>query len=68
MKLVGTWHTPEQFVEKARSVVHPMDESAIEDISKQAIRFVVKSDPKLVSIERRKQFLKAKIKAKQLEK
>ena len=45
-----------------------MDENAIEDITKEAIRFVVQSDPKLVSIERRKQFLKAKIKAKQLEK
>ena len=68
MKLVGTWHTPEQFVEKARVAVHPMDENAVADITRKAIQFVVKSDPKLVSIERKKQLLKAKIKAKQLAK
>ena len=38
------------------------------DITRKAIQFVVKSDPKLVSIERKKQLLKAKIKAKQLAK
>ena len=65
--LVGTWHTPEEFVKKAQNVVHPMDECALNQITKDAIKFVSKSDPKLVSIERRKNLLKAKILAKQLE-
>ena len=67
MKLVGTWHTPEQFVEKARHAVHPMDENAVAEVTKRAIDFAERSHPKLVSVERRKQLLKAKIKAKQLE-
>ena len=67
MKLVGTWHTPEQFVEKARFVTHPMDENAVASITKKAIDFVERSSPRLVSIEQKKQLLKAKIKAKQLE-
>ena len=65
--LVGTWHTPEEFVKKAQNVVHPMDECALNQITKDAIKFVSKSDPKLVSIERRKNLLKAKILTKQLE-
>ena len=44
-----------------------MDERALNQITKDAIKFVSKSDPKLVSIERRKNLLKAKILAKQLE-
>ena len=65
--LVGTWHTPNQFVTRAQGVTHPMDECALEKITKEAIRFVSESDPKLVSIERRKNLLKARIMAKQLE-
>ena len=65
--LVGTWHTPEEFVKKAQKVVHPMDECALNKITKDAIEFVSMSDPKLVSIERRKNLLKAKILPKQLE-
>jgi len=64
--LVGTWHTPEEFVREAQSAVHPMDECALNKITKDAIDFVVKSDPRLVSIERKKNLLKAKILAKQL--
>ena len=44
-----------------------MDECAFKKITRDAIRFVSESDPKLVSIERRKNLLKAKILAKQLE-
>ena len=44
-----------------------MDECALEEITKDAIRFVSKSDPRLASVERRKNFLKARIMAKQLE-
>ena len=65
--LVGTWHTPEEFVQKAQQVVHPMDECALNKITKDAIKFVSKSDPRVVSIERKKNLLKAKILAKQLE-
>ena len=67
MKLIGTWHTLEPFVERARQVVHPMDENAVSDTTRKGIDFVAKSHPRLVSVERRKQLLKAKkIKAKQL--
>ena len=65
--LVGTWHTPEEFVQKAQQVVHPMDECALNKLTKDAIKFVSKSDPRVVSIERKKNLLKAKILAKQLE-
>ena len=46
---------------------HPMDENALEKITKDAIKFVSQSPPELVSIERKKNLLKAKILAKQLE-
>jgi hypothetical protein len=52
--LVGTWHTSDQFVCKAQSVTHPMDECALEKITQDAMRFVAESDPRLVSIERKK--------------
>ena len=65
--LVGTWHTPMQFVNEAQNVQHPMDENALEKITKDAIEFVSRNPPKLVSIERKKNLLKAKILAKQLE-
>ena len=39
----------------------------MEKITKDAIRFVATSDPRLVSIERKKNVLKARIMAKQLE-
>lgn len=44
-----------------------MDENALEKIAKDAIRFVSQSPPELVSIERKKNLLKAKILGKQLE-
>ena len=65
--LVGTWYTPTQFVEEARNANHPMDENALEKITKEAIEYVSCNPPKLVSIERKKNLLKAKILAKQLE-
>ena len=33
--LVGTWYTPMQFVEEARNVTHPMDENALEHITRR---------------------------------
>ncbi|CAL1142518.1 unnamed protein product [Cladocopium goreaui] len=65
--LVGTWYTPMQFVEEARNVTHPMDENALEHITRDAIEYVACNSPELVSIERKKNLLKAKILAKQLE-
>ena len=65
--LVGTWHTPEQFVNKAQHSPHPMEENALHKITKDATEFVAKSPVKLVSIERKKNLLKAKILARQLE-
>jgi len=44
-----------------------MDENALEKITKDVIKFVSQSPPELVSIERKKNLLKAKILAKQLE-
>ena len=65
--LVGTRHTPTQFVNRAQRAKHLMDENALEKITKDAIKFVSQSPPELVSIERKKNLLKAKILAKQLE-
>ena len=56
-----------QFVEEARNVTHPMDENALEQITRNAIEYVACNPPELVSIERKKNLLKAKILAKQLE-
>ena len=64
---MGTWHTPEQFVNRALHSPHPMEENALHQITKDAIEFVAKSPAKLVSIERKKNLLKANIMAKQLE-
>ena len=65
--LVGTWHTPEQFVNKALHSSHPMEKNALHKITNDAIDFVAKSSSRLVSIERKKNLLKAKILARQLE-
>ena len=62
---MATWHTPTQFVNRAQSAKHPMDENALEKITKDAIKFVSQSPPELVLIERKKNLLKAKILAKQ---
>ena len=64
---MGTWHTPEQFVNKALQSPHPMEDNALHKITNDAIEFVAKSPVRLVSIERKKSLLKAKILAKQLE-
>jgi hypothetical protein len=52
--LVGTWYTPTQFVKEAQNARHPMDENALEKITKEAIEFVSCNPPELVSIERKK--------------
>ena len=65
--LVGTWYTPTQFVKEARKANHPMDENALEQITMDAIGYVACNPPELVSIERKKNLLKARILAKQLE-
>ena len=64
---MGTWYTPTQFVKEAQSARHPMDENALEKITKDAIEFVSGNSQELVSIERKKNLLTAKILAKQLE-
>ena len=65
--LVGTWYTPTQFVKEARKANRPMDENALEQITMDAIEYVACNSPELVSIERKKNLLKARILAKQLE-
>ena len=52
--LVGTWHTPEQFVNKALQSPHPMEDNALQKITNDAIEFVAKSPARLVSIERKR--------------
>ena len=54
-------------MKEAQNARHPMDENALEKITKEAIEFVSCNPPELVSIERKKNLLKAKILAKQLE-
>ena len=65
--MVGTWHTPEQFVLKAKNITHPMDENAPEKITLDALDTVINMDPRLLAIERKKNLLKAKIKQKQVQ-
>ena len=43
--LVGAWHTPEQFVSKARGITHPMGENALDKI---ALDTVVNTDHRLL--------------------
>ena len=58
--MVGTWHTPEQFVSKAQEATHSMDENALEKVTLDAFDTVVNMDPRLLAIERKKNLLKAK--------
>ena len=51
--MVGTWHTLMQFVEEARNVTHPMDENALEQITRNAIEYVACNPPELPSRGRR---------------
>ena len=46
LKLVGTWHTPEQFVEQARVAAHPMDENAVADITRNPSQSLFRSNGK----------------------
>lgn len=49
----GVWHTPEQFLEKAQKVTHPMDdESYLHPATKEAIRKVVSTEPLKLARER----------------
>ena len=49
----GVWHTPEQFLEKAASVIHPMDdEFYLHEVTRQAVKKVVVSDPLVLAKER----------------
>ena len=49
----GVWHTPEQFLEKAASVIHPMDdEFYLHEVTRQAVKKVVSSDPVDLARER----------------
>ena len=49
----GVWHTPEQFLDKAQRAVHPMDDECyLHDITKQAIKRVVATDPLALAKER----------------
>ena len=54
-------------MKEARKANHPMDENALEQITMDAIGYVACNPPELVSIERKKNLLKARILAKQLE-
>eukprot|EP00435_Cladocopium_sp_Y103_P033666 s1851_g8.t1 len=49
----GVWHTPEQFLEKAQQVSHPMDdESFLHPATREAIKKVVHTDPTVLAKER----------------
>ena len=66
---VGVFHTPEQFLDKALQVSHPMDTTQhLEPVIQLAIDHVFKTEPKSLELERKIILLKLKIRAKQMEK
>eukprot|EP00435_Cladocopium_sp_Y103_P021325 s1919_g5.t1 len=49
----GVWHSPEEFLQKAQNVKHPMDqESFLHEATKEAICKVVHTDPTALAKER----------------
>ena len=64
----GIFHSPEQFLEKAMKLGHPMDTTKhLEDVTSAAVNHVLNTDPKLLKVQRKTALLKAKILAKKLE-
>ena len=64
----GIFHTPQQFLEKALNLQHPMDSTNhLEEVTQDAIQHVLQTDPKLLKIQRKTAILKLKILSKKLE-
>lgn len=63
----GIYHTPKQFLSMANMVQHPMDSTEhLEDATKWALDFVFKYPAHLVTLERKKNLLQAKLLAARL--
>ena len=63
----GIFHTPEQFLSRAKHVLHPMDTTDhLEHITKLALDFNFRYPGHVVKLERRKNLLQAKLMAARL--
>lgn len=59
---VGVFHSPKQFLSMARSVQHPMDSADhLEDVTRYALDFNLKHPHHLVTLERKKNLLHARL-------
>lgn len=67
-KKIGFFHTPSQFLSMAQTASHPMDAvDHLEEVTKEAMEFLLRYPPHLVEVERKKNLLQARLWAKQLE-
>ena len=65
---VGVYHTPKQFVSRAKELRHPIDATDhLEPATSYALNFNLKYPAELVSLERKKNLLFAKLLAVQTE-
>ena len=59
---VGVFHSPKQFLSMARTVQHPMDRADhLEDVTRYALDFNLKHSHHLVTLERKKNLLHARL-------
>lgn len=59
---VGFLHTPKQFLSMALTVGHPMDTvEHLEQVTKQALDFILRYPPDLVVVKRKKNLLQARL-------
>ena len=64
---VGVFHTPEQFVEKALQLQHPMDSAnPLWECTRKTLQLVKESTPEAISLMRKTNLLKAKLLQRQL--
>ena len=64
---MGIFHTPEQFVEKALQLQHPMDSAnPLWECTRKTLQLVKESTPEAISLMRKTNLLKAKLLQKQL--
>ena len=59
---VGTWYDPAEFLQKATRARHPMDTTcALDPVAVEVLDRVMSMDPRLLTVERKKAILSAKV-------
>ena len=65
---IGHYHTPKQFVSRAKNLVHPMDSTDhLEAVTREALEYNLTNSRELVEVVRKKNLLMARLLAKQLQ-